>query len=198
MTRRIQTCHSRFKTPQGRRRFLAIVAATLMAIFVSSACNGKHGNSGIQNDEGEPTAAAPLVSALKMSDPSARTQLVRGFYSLESGAWRWTASNFSVLLKTPPGAAQKGATLTFTLAVSDLILKQVHSQTLAASVGATTLKSEKYLDPGNHTFTADVPAALLTGDTVTIDFSLDNALPPGPADRRELGVIASAVAIETN
>ena len=48
--------------------------------------------------------------------------------------------------------------------------------------------------PGAHTFTADIPAASLAGDTVTIDFSLDNALPPGPSDRRELGVIVTASA----
>jgi hypothetical protein len=133
-----------------------------------------------------------------MSDPSAKEQLAKGFFGLEAGAWRWTAGNFSVVLKTPPGSAQKGATLTLGLVASDAVLKQVHSQTLAASIGSTALKSEKYLDPGGHTFTADIPAALLTGDTVTIDFSLDNSLPPGQTDRRELGIIATSVAIETN
>ena len=106
-----------------------------------------------------------------MSDPSAKAQLTKGFYQLEAGAWRWTAGNFSVTLKTHSGAAQKGATLTLALTVSGVVLKQVHSQTLAASVGATALKSGKpYVDAGSHTFTADIPATALTGDTVTIDF----------------------------
>jgi hypothetical protein len=189
----------RFQTPQARRRFLAINAAMLLAIFVNSECSGKHGSSEIRNDEGEPASvAAPMVSTLKMSDPSASVQLAKGFYGLEGGAWRWAQGAFEVVLKTPPGAAQKGATLTLSLVVQDTILKQVRSQTLTAAIGATTLKSEKYTDPGNHSFTADVPAALLSADTLTVDFSLDKPLPPGPADRRELGVIVTAVALETN
>jgi hypothetical protein len=177
------------------RRSLAIAAATLLALSLNLACSGKH--STVQNDEGAPAANAPIVSTLKMSDPSAKDQLVKGFYALEAGTWRWTAGNFSVTLKTPPGAAQKGATLTLVLSVSDVALKQFHSQTLAASIGATALKSEKYIDPGSHTFTADIPATALTGDTVTIDFSLDNALPPA-VDKRELGVIVTSVGIESN
>jgi len=174
----------------------ALVAA-LSAILLTAGCNGKHATPAVQNDEGEPAANAPLTSTLKMNDPSAKQQLTKGFYNVES-TWRWTAGNFSVLLKVPPGAAQKGATLSLALVASEAILKDVHSQSLTATIGTKALKTEKYLDPGGHTFSADVPAALLTGDTVTIDFSLDNALPPGPTDRRELGVIATAVGIETN
>ena len=178
------------------RRSFHIAATTFIAISLNLACTGKHSTT-VQNDEGEPSAKAPLVSMLKMSDPSAKDQLAKGFYQLESNAWRWTAGNFSVTLKTPPGAAQKGATLTLALTVSDAALKQLHSQTLAASIGATALKSEKYIDPGSHTFIADIPATALTGDTVTIDFSLDNSLPPA-VDKRELGVIVSSIGIESN
>jgi len=172
------------------------LATTLLAISLNFACSGKH-STAVQNDEGEPVATSPIVSALKMSDPSTKDQLIKGFYGLEGNAWRWTAGDFSVTLKTPPGAAQKGATLTLALTASDTVLKQVHSQTLAASVGATVLKSEKYVDAGSHTFTADIPATALTGDTVTINFSLDNSLPPA-VDKRELGVIVSSVGIESN
>ncbi len=169
---------------------------TLLSLL--TACGGKNGRTAVQNDEGEPAAKAPIVSLLKMNDPAAKDQLLRGVYGLESGTWRWTGGNFAIVLKTPPGASEKGATLTLNLVVSDAVLSQVHSQSLTAAIGNKTLKSEKYLDPGGHTFTADIPAASLTGDTVTIDFSLDNALPPGPTDRRELGVIITAVDIETN
>ena len=175
------------------------IALALSAILLGAGCSGKYSRTAVQNDEGEPAAAkAVLVSSLKMSDPSAKEQLAKGFYALESGAWRWTAGNFSAVLKTPPGAAQKGATLTLALVVSDAVLKQVHSQSLTAAIAGKTLKSENYQDPGGHTFTADIPAVSLTGDTVTVDFSLDNSLPPGPSDRRELGVIVTAVGVETN
>ena len=178
-----------------RRKFL-LIGTALLAISLNLACSGKH-SAAVQNDEGEPVAKAPLVSVLKMSDPSAKDQLAKGFYQLEANAWRWAAGSFSVVLKTPPGAAQKGATLTLALTVSDAVLKQVHSQSLTAAVGATILKSEKYVDAGSHTFTADIPATALAGDTVTIDFSLDNSLPPG-TDRREMGIIVSSVGIESN
>ena len=112
--------------------------------------------------------------------------------------WRWTAGNFTIVLKTPPGAAQKGAALTLNLSAADAVLKEVHSQNLTASIGPKVLKTEKYADPGAHTFAADVPAALLTGDTVTIDFSLDNSLPPGAVDRRELGIIVTAASLDAN
>jgi hypothetical protein len=139
----------------------------------------------------------PLVSVLHVNDAGAPAQLIKGFYNVESGMWRWTAGSFSVALKTPAGAAQKGGTLTLALSVSAPVLAQVHSQTLTASIGGKTLKSEKYTDAGGHTFTADVPAASLTGDKVIVDFALDNSLPASAADQRELGVIATAVGIES-
>lgn len=174
-----------------------IAALALPAILFITACGS---NNTVKNDEGTPAPAAnaPMVSALKMNDPSAKQQLPKGFYSVEANSWRWTAGNFTAVLKVPPGAAQKGATLTLNLVASDTILKQVHSQSLTAAVGTTNLKTEKYVDPGSHTFTADVPASALTADTVTIDFSLDNALPPSASDRRELGVIVTAISLDTN
>jgi hypothetical protein len=182
------------------RHFAAlIVPAILLGALGNTGCSGKYGRTAVQNDEGEPAkATGGGLSSLKMNDDAAKDQLVKGFYGVESGTWRWTAGSFSVLLKTPPGAAQKGATLTVPLAVSDVILKKVHSQTLTASIGGKALKSETYPTAGNHTFTADVPAASLTGDTVTIDFSLDNPLPPSPSDLRELGVIVTSVGLATN
>ncbi len=172
-------------------------ALLIPALLLTAGCRGKN-TPAVENDEGEPAAKAVLVSALKMSDPGAPAQLTKGFYAVEDHAWRWTQGNFSVLLKTPPGAAQRGATLTLTLTVAESSLKQLHSQTLEASIGGKSLKSEKYVDPGVHTFTADIPATALTGDAVNIDFSLDNAVPPGTTDRRELGIIANAISIEAN
>jgi hypothetical protein len=184
-----------FQTSYGWRRTAAVAA--ILAAFLSAGCSGKHDNI-VQNDEGRSGGRAPIVSVLKMTDPSAKDQLIKGFYAVEADTWRWTAGNFSVTLKTPLGAAQKGAVLTLALNVYDPILKQMHSQSLTASVGTTQLHTEKYVDSGSHTFTADVPASLLTGDTVTVDFSLDNSLPPGAVDKRELGVIVNSVGIETN
>jgi hypothetical protein len=187
-------------TQQTRSRILAgllSVAVLLPAAAFNSACRGKRATT-VQNDEGTPQPVnLPPASSLKMSDAGAPGQIVRGVYPLEANAWRWTAGNFSILLKTPPGAAQKGATVSLTLVVSDAVLKQVKSQTLTASVGDKSVGSEKYTTAGDFAFAADIPATALTGDTVTVDFSLDNSLPPGPADRRELGIIVSAISIDS-
>jgi len=181
-------------TPKLQSRGFTVLCA--LALLVSGC--SKKANQAVQSDQGEPAANAPLVSSLKMNAPSAKQQLTKGVYGLESGAWRWTAGNFTITLKTPPGAAQKGATLTLNLLATDAVLKQVHSQSLTAAIGSQTIKTEKYVDPGAHAFTADVPASALAGDTVAIDFSLDNSLPPGPADRRELGVIITAASLDSN
>ena len=45
-----------------------------------------------------------LLSVLPMDHPRAQTQLVKGFYSREGGPWRWTAGQFSLILRPPPGA----------------------------------------------------------------------------------------------
>lgn len=180
------------------RYFRSLLAVCALSVaLIAAGCGGKHGTA-IQNDEGEPTGkpAGPL-SSLKLNDPVAPAQLLKGFYGVESGSWRWTAGNFSVLLKSPAGAAQKGGTLTLAIMVSDIILKQVHSQTLKASIGGQALAPATYTAGGRYTYSADVPAATLAGDTVTVDFSLDKSLPPSPSDLRELGVIATAVGIES-
>ena len=143
-------------TQQTRSRILAgllSVAVLLPAAAFNSACRGKRATT-VQNDEGTPQPVnLPPASSLKMSDAGAPGQIVRGVYPLEANAWRWTAGNFSILLKTPPGAAQKGATVSLTLVVSDAVLKQVKSQTLTASVGDKSVGSEKYTTAGD--FAAD-------------------------------------------
>jgi hypothetical protein len=178
-------------TQKFQSRGFTLLCALALLI---SAC----GKKTAPNGEAESAPDAPLVSSFKMNAPGAKKQLTKGVYQLESGAWRWTAGNFTLTFKTPPGAAQKGAILTLNLVISGAVLEQLHSQSLTAAVGSQTLKTEKYLDPGGHTFTADVPASLLTGDTVAIDFSLDNSLPPSSADRRELGIIVTAASLDSN
>jgi hypothetical protein len=176
------------------KTFLA--TGLMAACILTGACRGKHQRTTVENEE--PAEATPrFASALKMNDPAAPTQLVKGFYGLESGTWRWTAGHFSVMLRSPLAAAQHGATLTFNLTVPDVVIQKLGSVTLSSSVGTAKLKSETYSKPGAYTFTADVPAEQLSKETVIVDFALDKALPPGAADQRELGIIATSVALES-
>ncbi len=174
---------------------LSIPLLALAVILTGAACRGKHQAPPVQNEE--PAPVARTTSGFKMSDPAAPAQMLNGFYGLESGTWRWTAPKFSVSLRPPIAASQRGATLTFNFSVPEIVAQKVGSFSLIATSGATTLKSEKYSRSGSYTFTADVPADLLTKDSISIDFALDKSLPPSPEDHRQLGVIAVSVGLES-
>jgi hypothetical protein len=130
-----------------------------------------------------------------MADPKAAIQLIRGFHSVEHNAWRWTMGKFSVTLKVPAGGAQKGATLGATFTLPEAVISKVKSTTLSASIGGAQVGSTAYKTAGEHTFTAEIPAAVLKPEAVTIDFALSGFLPAGSVDVRELGLVASTIAL---
>src|SRR5437763_1846489 len=100
----------------------------LLSLFALTACRGKHSAPAVRNEE--PTEGGPrIASSLKMSDAAAPAQLLRGFYSLEGGAWRWTAGTFTVLLRPPIAAAQRGATLTFAFSIPDVVIQKLKTVT---------------------------------------------------------------------
>ena len=173
------------------RSYTVTAAFTLALALSGTACSGKHDAVTVQNEE---ETAPKLTSVVRMSDTKADSQLLSGFYGVENG-WRWTAGKFTVLLKTPLGAAQKGATLTLDFTIPDVIIQKLKTVTLSTSINGMMLKSESYKQGGKYTYTADVPASMLTGDSVKVDFMTDKSLPPGDAERRELAVIATSVGI---
>jgi len=177
--------------PKTRRAALL----TLATLLLLTACRGKHNRVAIENEE--PEGGPRIASSLKMSDPAATQQLLKGFYGLEGGAWRWTARKFSALLRPPIASPQRGATLSLAISIPDVVIKQLAAVTLTASVAGTKLKSETWSKPGSYTFTADVPPDLLIKEAITVDFELDKAIPPGPSDQRELGIIATAIGLES-
>jgi hypothetical protein len=167
-----------------------------LALIATTACRGKHNRATVQNEE--PTDASPrIASSLKMGDAAAPTQLLRGFYGLEGGAWRWTAGIFSVLLRPPVASAQRGATLTFAFSIPEILIQKLNTVTLTAAVGATKVKSETYSKPGSYTFSADIPPDQLAKESITVDFALDKSLSAGSVDQRELGVVATSAALES-
>jgi hypothetical protein len=175
------------------RRITASVCLAALLSLSGIACKGKHNNlAAVQNEE--PDRGPQLISNVRMNDTSAGVQLLSGFYPVESGAWRWTAGKFSVLLKTPPGAAQSGATLSFAFAVPDAVIEKLKTVKLTASVDGMPLKSEEYSKAGAQVFGADLPASMLTPDSIKFDFALDKSIPPG-VDKRELGVVATSVGL---
>jgi hypothetical protein len=166
-------------------------ALALACALYGGGCSGKNDSPSTQTEQ---NTSAPLLSTVAMSNTQAESQLVRGFYGIENG-WRWTAGHFTALLKTPPDAAKTGATLSFNFSIPEGVIQKIDSIALTASINGMPLKSETYSKTGNYVYTADVPASMLTGATVKVDFALDKTLPPGPVDKRELGVVAQSVGI---
>jgi hypothetical protein len=147
----------------------------------------------------EPTEEAPgtLLSTAHAADPKSSIQLIKGFHGVEQNSWRWTMGRFAVTLKPPMGAAEQGAAVVLKFSIPDAVLQKTKSMTLTASVQNTTLGKQTYKSAGEYTFTADVPANLLKGEATTVDFSLDQFLPAGAVDARELGIVFVSAGLES-
>jgi hypothetical protein len=141
-------------------------------------------------------AAPGMASTIHMGDPQTATQLVSGFYGIEQNAWRWTGRRFSLVLRPPFGAAQKGGTLQLRLTVPPVAIEKLKTISLSATIGGSALPPETYTQAGDYTYTRDVAPALLAGDFVRVDFQLDKSMPPSGADLRDLGVVVLTAGLE--
>ena len=136
-----------------------------------------------------------MVSTINMGDPKQESQLISGFYSIEGNAWRWTAGKFTAVLKTPFGASQRGGTLELALTVPQVVIDKLKTVSLAASVDGNALPPETYSTAGPASYKRDIPASMLTGENVKVDFQLDKAMQPAGGDLRELGIVANSLSL---
>jgi hypothetical protein len=177
-----------FRAQARNRRSSALALALLLAV---AGCKRKE-TVNVSDDEGP-----RMASVVHTGDPQSDTQLVQGFYAIEQNSWRWTAQRFSVVLRPPPGAAERGATLNMQLSVPDAVMSRLKTISVSGNIGATQLSPETYTEQGPYTYSRDVPDNLLNAEALRIDFKLDKSLPPGTGgDQRELGVIVSSVGLE--
>jgi hypothetical protein len=169
------------------RRLMA--AATLLVLLaIAPACRIKK-KAKAAEDDGQP------VSVLNVTDPRASLQLTRGFWGVENDSWRWTMKNFAVILRAPMGAAQKGARLQLRFTVPEVMYNRVGDMTLDAHVNGLDLGSEKYTKSGEAEYDRDIPATAISGDLISIDFSVDKGLAPTDRDPRELAIIVSMIGL---
>jgi hypothetical protein len=140
--------------------------------------------------------APRVASVIHMGDAKAETQLVSGFYGIEGNAWRWAARQFTVILRPPFGASQRGGTLQLNLTIPQVVIDKLKTLSLTAAIDGSPLAPETYTQPGPYTYKRDVPGNLLTADSVKVDFQLDKAIPPSGQDQRELGVVVNSVSLE--
>ena len=178
-----------------RRSALARLCGTLLLtvlVLTPIACKKKKVRVGATDEE-----TPRMLSVLNMGDPKVEPQLITGFHGIEAAAWRWTARQFTVALKPPFGSGQKGAKLTVKLTVPPVTIEKLKNVSLSATAGGSSLPPETYTTPGDYFYVREIPASLLTGDSLRVDFQLDKAMPPSAADIRELGIIVLNIGLES-
>ncbi len=175
------------------KSWISLLIVTLLLSVAGGGCKRK---KTIRVETIEEDAASTLASVVHVADPQLRQQLLAGWYDVEQNAWRWTAGKFSVLLRPPHGASEKGAMLQLKFALPEPVIAKVKSVTITASINGVALPPETFRQTGEFTFSREVPAKNLQGDAVTVEFVLDKFLPSGSVDSRELGLVASMVGLE--
>lgn len=173
-------------------RRLILVAALAAAAAGTDGCK-RRDKLLVQATEEE---SAGLASVVHVADPRMAPQLVSGFYDVEQNSWRWTKSKFAVTLRPPAGASQNGARLEMKFNLPEAVTSKVGAVTVRANAGGTDLPAETFAKPGDCAYAQDVPGAVLNSNAVKVQFTLDKFLPPGGADKRELGVIVTTVGFE--
>jgi hypothetical protein len=177
-----------------RRTAIRLAAAAMIAAIALAGPGCKRRKVQVKATDEEPPRMASMIS---MGDPKAAGQLVTGFYDIEQNAWRWVQKRFSVVLRSPAGAAQKGAMLTLKLTVPEVTIARLQSLTLSASVNGTPLPPETYNKAGEYMYQREVDPKLFNSESVRVDFSLDKAIPPSDSDQRELAVVVLAAGLES-
>ena len=176
-------------------RRLVSIALVLSIALTAGACKRKR-KPQMKVDLTEENPNTQMLSVVSVADTRATQQLVKGFYNLEDNQWRWTMSKFTVTLRPPAGAAQKGATLVLKFAIPDPVIAKVKATTLTAAVNGTPTAPQTFTKAGEYVYSRDVPASALGGDSVTVEFSLDKFLTPTPTDQRELAIVATSIGLE--
>ena len=171
---------------------LILLAAALM--FCPAGCNRKRSNVDATIEE-TPTQQIELTM-VQANDLKAAKQLIKGFYEVEQGSFRWTMGQFSATLRPPLHSSERGAKLILSLGVPEPVIQKLKSIKLSASVDGVAPPAETYTKPGGYVYSREVPPQALAKRVVAVTFTLDKCLPPSDADRRELGVVVTAVGFE--
>lgn len=181
----------------GPRRTAPLLACGLALLL--AGCPSNEPELATPQGEAAQSEALPdgLLSSVHMGDPRATPQLLDGFYGLEQGVWRWTARKFTVAVQAPAGGAGQETQLEFKFTLPEAVISQLKSVTLTARVNGVEVGSETYQEQGEYVFAKPVPPNQLAGgEAVKVEFEMDRALPPGEADKRELGLVAVSVALK--
>jgi hypothetical protein len=134
-----------------------------------------------------------VQSAFSLGAPEAASQ-IEGFHQVEDGGWRWSKQAFTVTLVRPRTAG--AYRLKIEVFVPPATIEKFGRQTLSAKIGQTALPPQTFSKSGNYVFERTIDVDTLETGRLRIDFSLDKAFAPTPADARERGIIVRRVSLE--
>jgi hypothetical protein len=147
----------------------------------------------VQPNSGFPAdTPAAWNHTISMSDPAAEGRL-EGFHEIQPDGWRWTKSDFSVLIDAPP--LNSLAVLSVKLFVPEPSILQLGPITVRATLGGNALKPETYSKPGQYTFSREVPSNWIMRGSNRLRFTVDKHLGPSREDSRELGIVVESVSL---
>jgi hypothetical protein len=133
-------------------------------------------------------------SVLEFGDPKDAAHLDEGLYEIEANAWRWTARRFSIHLPPPARSAERGATLRLALTVPEPVIALNKEATLLCSANGIPTPPETWTTVGPETLVRDLPPII--GDQIRVECTVGKSIPPGPVDKRELGLIVRNLRID--
>ena len=172
----------------------ALLAAT--PLFLACPKNEPELNPPAGHETAATQPPVELLSTVHVADPRGAVQLLEGFYDVEQGAWRWTKKDFSVALKPPPSLPDEPVTLELKFTVPEVSIQRLPSLTLSATVNGVPVGAETYDKPGDYAFSKPVPGEALDQKIVKVEFRLDKAIAAGEIETRELGLVATSVALK--
>src|SRR5256885_1440371 len=126
-------------------RRLATGVLLLAVCLLPGGCKRRDKKIRVQQTDED---SATLASVIHMGDPKATPQLLKGFYNIESNAWRWSMGKFAVALRPPRDASIKGATLHLKFVLPEAVLSKIKTTSISASVNGTGLAPETYTQAG--------------------------------------------------
>lgn len=167
------------------------LAACLIALALANCKPSGRRVAAVQQEE-----EVGLRSTVHAGDPRAAQQLVKGFHQIEQGAWRWTQGRFTVTLRPPATAAQKGAVLALQFSLPDALFERSKTVTVSANVNGASIPVESYTKSPAYSYRKDVPASALAAEAVTAEFAVEPFLKAGEVEQRELAMIFTSVGLE--
>jgi hypothetical protein len=135
------------------------------------------------------------ISKIEMQDPASEA-LLTGFYPAEAQGWRWTRRRFSATVQEP-GSLGGAPWMLLDGYVSEVSNQKLGKLTLSAKVGPNPLGTATYSQPGTFVFSQRLKPEWFKDGKATVEFELDQALPPSGQESRELGVIVRSITVES-